>query len=80
LAIAWNLGAFRWTQQLRVDYANDLAVVLLAVDRAANRAKCDDGPEEWTPPDKRYRCSYDERFATILATATSTRPPLTRPP
>ena len=37
LAIAWNLRASRWTQQLRVDYANDLAVVLLAVDRAANR-------------------------------------------
>ena len=28
---------FRWTHQLRVDYANYLAVVLLAVDRAANR-------------------------------------------
>jgi hypothetical protein len=70
----------RWTQQQRVDCANDLTLVLLAVDRAANRAKCDDRSEEWMPPDKRYRCSHEERFATILATATSTRPPPARPP
>ena len=40
---------------------NDLTQVAPAVDRAANQAKCDDGPGEWMPPDKRYRCSYDER-------------------
>ena len=40
---------------------NDLTQVALAVDRAANQAKCDDGPGEWMPPDKRYWCSYDER-------------------
>jgi hypothetical protein len=38
----------------------------------ALRANSDDGPGEWMPPDKRYRCRYDERSATIPATTTST--------
>jgi hypothetical protein len=61
LAIAWNLGAFRWTQQLRVDYANDLAVVLLASTEPPT-GKTDDGPREWMPPDKRNWCKYGDRF------------------
>jgi hypothetical protein len=67
LALAWDLGAAHWTQQQRIDYANDPTLVLLAVDRASNQAKSDDGPGEWMPPNKGYWCAYDERFISILA-------------
>jgi Protein of unknown function (DUF1524) len=67
LALAWDLGAAGWPQQRRVDFANDSAVELLAVDRASNRAKSDDGPADWMPPDRTYWCAYDQRFATVLA-------------
>ena len=53
--------ASRWTQQLRVDYANDLAVVLLASTEPPT-GKTDDGPREWMPPDKRNWCKYGDRF------------------
>lgn len=67
LELAWDLGAARWTQQQRTDYAND-PLVLLAVDKASNQAKSAAGPGEWMPPDRSYWCAYDERFVTVLAT------------
>jgi Protein of unknown function (DUF1524) len=67
LALAWDLGAADWTQQQRTDFANDQTLELLAVDRASNRAKSDDGPGQWMPSNRGYWCSYDQRFATILA-------------
>jgi hypothetical protein len=30
-------------------------------------AKGDGGPGEWMPPNRGYWCSYDLRFATVLA-------------
>lgn len=66
LALAWDLGAERWTQQQRVDYANDTRLVLLVVDERSNEAKSDSGPGEWMPSDRTYWCAYDERFVTVL--------------
>ncbi len=66
LALAWDLGAARWTQQQRVDYANDTRLVLLVVDERSNETKSDSGPGEWMPPDRSYWCAYDERFVTVL--------------
>lgn len=66
LALAWDLGAARWTQQQRVDYANDTRLVLLVVDERSNEAKSDSGPGEWMPSDRGAWCAYDERFVTVL--------------
>ena len=67
-ALAWDLGAARWTQQQRIDFANDTRLVLLAVDRASNQSKSDSGPGEWMPPNRGYWCAYDQRIVTILST------------
>lgn len=66
LALAWDLGAAKWTQRQRVNYANDTTLVLLAVSRSSNQDKGDQGPGEWMPV-KADWCAYDARFATILA-------------
>ena len=65
LELAWDLGAADWTQQQRVDYAND-PLVLLAVDEASNTAKSASGPGEWMPPNRGFWCAYDQRIVTIL--------------
>lgn len=52
MAITWNPGASRWTQQLRVDYANDWQWCSWRSTEPPT-GKCDDGPREWMPPDKR---------------------------
>lgn len=67
LALAWDLGAARWTQQQRVDYANDTRLVLLVVDQASNDEKSDSGPGEWMPADHGYWCAYDQRIVSILS-------------
>lgn len=60
LANAWRSGAWAWTHQRRVTYANDLndrfhLVPILASD---NRSKSDRGPDEWKPPHRRAWCRY----------------------
>ena len=57
LAQAWDMGAARWPKQRRVDFANDQAANLLAVDGPANASKNDDGPGEWMPINRGYRCT-----------------------
>lgn len=66
LDLAWDLGAAGWTQQQRVDYAND-PLVLLAVDEASNEAKSASGPGEWMPSNGGYWCACDQRIVTILS-------------
>ena len=44
LALAWDLGAWRWPASERVAFANDETLVLVAVSGAANEAKSDAGP------------------------------------
>ena len=68
LALAWDLGAAHWSRQRRIDYANDVSLVLLAVDGPSNQAKSDSGPGEWMPANKADWCAYDERFISILST------------
>jgi CRISPR/Cas system Type II protein with McrA/HNH and RuvC-like nuclease domain len=57
LARAWDMGAVHWPLQRRVD-ANDQAVNLVAVDGSANASKNDEGPGEWIPINRSYRCTY----------------------
>jgi hypothetical protein len=66
LALAWDLGAARWSQAQREAYANDPTLVLLAVEHS-NVLESASGPAEWMPADRRYWCAYDQRIVTILA-------------
>lgn len=65
LAYAWRGGAWRWTHEQRVAFAND-PDNLLAVDGPANMAKGDAGPSEWLPPDPAAHCDYAARWTEIL--------------
>ena len=65
LARAWDMGAARWPEQRRVDFANDEAANLLAVDGPANASKNDDGPGEWLPINRSYRCTYVLRYLQV---------------
>jgi hypothetical protein len=67
LARAWDLGASTWTAQRRVDFANDLTDNLLAVDGATNASKSDQGPGEWLPLNKAFRCTYVARYLRVAA-------------
>ena len=67
LALSWDLGAARWSQALREQFANDPTIELLAVDEQSNEQKSDDGPAEFMPANHGFWCSYDQRFVTVLA-------------
>ncbi|TDU88380.1 uncharacterized protein DUF1524 [Kribbella voronezhensis] len=67
LARAWDLGASTWPAQRRVDFANDQADNLLAVDGATNASKSDQGPGEWLPLNKSFRCTYVARYLHVAA-------------
>ncbi|MEV6412992.1 HNH endonuclease family protein [Kribbella sp. NPDC051718] len=67
LARAWDLGASTWPAQRRVDFANDLTDNLLAVDGATNASKSDQGPGEWLPLNKSFRCTYVARYLHVAA-------------
>ncbi|HEY3561773.1 MAG TPA: HNH endonuclease family protein [Kribbella sp.] len=65
LSRAWDLGASRWPQQRRTDFANDQASNLLAVDGATNASKGDKGPGEWMPVAVGYRCTWVLRYLKV---------------
>jgi uncharacterized protein DUF1524 len=67
LARAWDLGASTWPAQRRVDFANDLTDNLLAVDGSTNASKSDQGPGEWLPLNKAFRCTYVARYLHVAA-------------
>lgn len=65
LAYAWRHGAWAWTNDQRLAYAND-PMNLLAVDGETNIAKSDSGPSEWLPPNTAYLCRYLDGFVEVL--------------
>lgn len=67
LSRAWDLGASTWPKQRRVDFANDLTDNLLAVDGSTNASKSDQGPGEWLPLNKSFRCTYVARYLHVAA-------------
>lgn len=68
LARAWDLGAAKWPLQRRIDFANDQAANLLAVDGATNASKGDRGPGEWMPVAAGFRCTYVLRYLEVANT------------
>ena len=66
LANAWRSGANAWTETRRQDFANDLThPQLLAVAVAQNRAKGDQDPSQWKPPNHDYWCRYAEDWIAV---------------
>ena len=68
LAYAWDMGASAWTLETRMAFANDEALNLLAVAKAANTSKSDSGPASWTPANVSYRCQYAIRWVDVVTT------------
>jgi hypothetical protein len=65
LALAWDLGARSWTDEMRLRFANDPAN-LLAVAGQANQDKSDLEPAAWMPPNRAFWCQYSVQFANVL--------------
>lgn len=63
LALAWRMGASRWTEDRRERFANDHAN-LLAVWGVPNGQKGDSGPAEWKPR-KQYQCAYAVKYIAV---------------
>lgn len=63
LGAAWRAGAWAWTPEKRLVYANDLDV-LLAVDKQANYDKSSRTPDKWKPR-RGYWCEYARRWTGI---------------
>ena len=69
LANAWRSGAWKWTQNRRVAYANDIADLdhLVPITKSSNRSKGDKGPEAWQPANTTARCRYAITWTRIKA-------------
>ena len=67
LAESYRSGGYAWSQERRAAFANDLkdSRTLIAVGASANRAKGDQGPEDWMPPVAAYRCHYAADWVTV---------------
>lgn len=67
LAEAWRSGAWAWSDQQRMEYANDLedSWALNAVTASVNRSKGDRDISEWLP--KKNLCAYLGGWVSIKA-------------
>ena len=65
LAWAWKRGASGWTDEKRQAFYRDRAN-LIATESTLNRAKADNGPDGWIPPNEEFQCEYLERFLGIV--------------
>ena len=76
LALAWDLGARDWPDEMRLRFANDPAN-LLAVAGQANQDKGDSGAGDWMPPNTRSgastRCSSSRCCAVTGCRSTRRR-------
>ena len=65
LADAWRTGAQAFTDEQRVEFAND-PLELLAVDGSLNASKSDDDASQWLPP--LGECDYVARQVAVKST------------
>ena len=66
---AWDSGAYAWSDERRVAYANDVtdARTLHAVSVASNQSKGNADPSNWMPPDRGDWCRYLGDVVSIKA-------------
>jgi hypothetical protein len=67
LSDAWQKGAQSWTEEERIQFANDPAN-LLAVGQRLNQQKGDGDAATWLPPKKSFRCEYVSRQIEVKRT------------
>jgi len=67
LGDAWRSGAHAWTDDAREAFAND-QLNLLATSDDVNRAKSDDVPDLWRPPDRGGWCAYGDLYGAVKRT------------
>ena len=65
LAYAWDVGAWNWTDEMRMRFANDPAE-LLAIGGQVNEDKSDKEPAAWMPPNTAFHCQYAMQFIAVL--------------
>lgn len=66
LANAWRSGADEWDDARRGDFANDLTrPQLIAVSASSNRAKGDQDPSQWKPPNRDHWCQYARDWIAV---------------
>lgn len=66
LANAWRSGAASWDDDRRGSFANDLTrPQLVAVSASANRAKGDQDPAQWKPPEQGFWCEYSQDWVAV---------------
>jgi hypothetical protein len=58
----WDSGAYLWTQENRVKYANSPFVLIIS-DKPSNRQKSDKSPDKWLPPNN--KCGYIVKWINI---------------
>lgn len=64
LAAAWRGGAKAWTDEQRLQFANDLNN-LWAVSGTENMAKGDKTPDEWRPNNRGVWCAYAQTYTWV---------------
>lgn len=66
LANAWRSGADDWNDDKRGNFANDLdRPQLVAVSASSNRAKGDQDPSQWKPPNRDDWCRYAKDWVAV---------------
>ena len=64
LSVAWQMGAWEWDSNVRVQFANDLDN-LLASDGPTNGSKGNRTPERWMPKNESFQCEYATSYTHI---------------
>jgi hypothetical protein len=65
LKFAHGRGGDKWSKERKESFANDVENLLL-VQASLNRQKGAKGPDEWMPPNQRYRCEYLDLFIKVM--------------
>jgi hypothetical protein len=67
LSEAHKSGAYAWSANRRMNYANDLTYkpALIAVTASSNRSKGDKDPAKWMPPLKSDWCDYLKNWVGV---------------